>query len=122
MINTQDKTVTSIKTGCADRPALKDVFQNDFHVGAALSLNQISGNEPEAITLVEKHFDSITPENILKWEEVHPEPNRYNFAAADRYVAFGEKHKMHIVGHTLVWHQQTPKWVFQDDNANPVDR
>jgi endo-1,4-beta-xylanase len=37
-------------------------------------------------------------------------------------VAFGEKHHMVIIGHTLVWHNQTPRWVFQDDKGTPVDR
>jgi endo-1,4-beta-xylanase len=106
----------------AGQPALKDVFRNDFHVGVALGLDQISGNEPKAISIVERHFDSITPENILKWEEVHPEPNKYRFEAADRYVAFGEKHKMHIIGHTLVWFHQTPDWVFQDESGKPIGR
>ncbi|MGD1044603.1 MAG: endo-1,4-beta-xylanase [Bacteroidota bacterium] len=105
-----------------DQPALKDIFKDDFYIGVALSLNQISGKEPDAIALVEKHFNSITPENILKWEEVHPELNRYNFEAADRYVAFGEKHKMHIIGHTLVWFHQTPDWVFQDELGKPITR
>jgi len=72
--------------------------------------------------VVIQHFNSITPENILKWEEVHPEPGGYNFEPADRFVAFGEKHNMHIVGHTLVWHAQTPEWVFQNDSGNPLDR
>ena len=106
----------------AGRIALKDVFKDDFHVGVALSLHQILGNDPEAMLLVEKHFDSITPENILKWEEVHPEPNRYRFDAVDRYVALGEMLKKHIVGHTLVWFQQTPAWVFQDESGKPVGR
>jgi endo-1,4-beta-xylanase len=101
---------------------LKDVFKDDFYIGAALSLNQISGNEPDAIALVEKHFNSITPENILKWEEVHPEPDKYNFEPADRYVALGEKNKMHTVGHTLVWFFQTPDWVFQDESGKPLSR
>jgi endo-1,4-beta-xylanase len=103
-------------------PALKDLFKDDFYIGVALNLDQILGNEPNAISLVEKHFNSITPENILKWEEVHPEPNRYNFEAVDRYVALGEKHKMQIIGHTLVWFHQTPNWVFQDQSGNPVNR
>ena len=103
-------------------PALKEVFKDDFRVGAALSLEQIFGREPDAVALVERHFNSITPENILKWEEVHPEPDRYNFEPADRYVAFGEKHGMHIVGHTLVWFYQTPAWVFQDKSGKPLSR
>lgn len=105
-----------------DSPGLKDLFKNDFYMGAALSRDQIFGNEPKAIELVKKHFNSITPENILKWEEVHPEPNRYEFEAADRYVAFGEKNNMFIIGHTLVWFYQTPDWVFQDANGKPLNR
>jgi endo-1,4-beta-xylanase len=115
-------TVTSITAKYADDPALKDAFEDDFRVGVALSLDQISGNDPRAITLVEKHFNSITPENILKWEEVHPEPRRFNFEPVDRYVAFGEEHGMHIVGHTLVWHVQTPDWVFQDESGRALSR
>lgn len=115
-------TDTAMTAKYADPPALKDAFEDDFLIGVALSQNQISGNEPNAIALVEKHFNSITPENILKWEEVHPEPKKYNFELADRYVAFGEKNKMHIVGHTLVWHVQTPDWVFQDNSGRPLDR
>jgi endo-1,4-beta-xylanase len=37
-------------------------------------------------------------------------------------VDFGEKNKMFIVGHTLVWHWQTPNWVFVDDANNPLTR
>jgi len=42
------------------------MFKDDFYIGAALNLNQISGTEPKAISLVEKHFNSIITENILK--------------------------------------------------------
>jgi endo-1,4-beta-xylanase len=106
----------------AERPALKKVFEKDFYVGAALSYNQISGKEPAALALVEEQFNSITPENILKWEHVHPEPDKYNFEPADKFVALGEKNEMFIVGHTLVWHNQTPSWVFEDGSGKPVDR
>jgi len=105
-----------------DPSALKNIFKNDFRIGVALSLDQVNGKEPNATALVEKHFNSITPENILKWEEVHPEPNKYNFDAVDRFVALGEKNKIQIIGHTLVWYQQTPDWVFQDGAGNPLNR
>jgi len=104
------------------RKGLKDIFEGDFYIGVALSLNQISGKEPNSIALVEKHFNSITPENILKWKEIHPALNRYNFKAVDRFVAFGEKHKMQIIGHTLVWFRQTPDWVFKDESGKNLSR
>jgi len=106
----------------SDRIALKDAYKDCFLVGAALSADQILGREPEAMALVERHFNSITPENVLKWEEVHPEPDRYQFEAPDRYVAFGERHGMRIIGHTLVWHYQTPDWVFEDAAGRPLSR
>ncbi len=101
---------------------LKKVFRDDFNIGVALNLNQISGNDPNAIAILKKHFNSISPENILKWEAVHPKLNKYDFEAADCYVALGEKYKMQIIGHTLVWFNQTPDWVFQDESGKSLDR
>ncbi|MCK4750899.1 MAG: endo-1,4-beta-xylanase, partial [Bacteroidales bacterium] len=89
-------------------PTLKDAFKDQFHVGAALNRNQIYGQDSNALLLVENHFSSITAENIMKWENIHPEPGEFNFEPADRFVEFGEKNNMFIVGHCLVWHNQTP--------------
>ncbi len=105
-----------------DRPALKKVFKKDFHLGAALSYEQVAGKDAAAAALVKEQFNSITTENILKWERVHPELQRYDFAPVDSFVAFGEKHGMFIVGHTLVWHNQTPRWVFEDGAGKPATR
>jgi len=102
--------------------ALKDVFKNDFKIGAALNPRQFFEQDARGAEIVKTHFNSITPENVLKWALVHPEPRKYDFTATDRFVEFGEKHGMFIVGHTLVWHNQTPRWVFQDEKGNAVDR
>lgn len=104
------------------QPVLKDAFAGRFRVGAALNGAQFSGRDARGAGLVATHFNTTTPENILKWESVHPERGRYAFDAPDRYVAFGEEHGMFIVGHTLVWHNQTPRWVFEDEAGNPVSR
>ncbi len=110
-------------TGLATaQPALKDVFQNRFLVGAALNEAQFTEKNAAQARLIAQQFNAITPENVLKWEEVHPRPGQYDFTAGDRYVAFGEKHGMFIIGHTLVWHNQTPAWVFEEDNGRPPSR
>ena len=101
---------------------LKQVFKNDFKIGAALNRRQIFENDLRGAEIVKTHFNSITPENVLKWALVHPEPARYDFEAPDRFVKFGEKHGMFIVGHTLVWHNQTPAWVFRDESGNYLGR
>jgi endo-1,4-beta-xylanase len=102
--------------------SLKDVFKNDFRVGTALSGTQLFSKEVNDLSVVPSQFNAITPEHFLKWSYVHPEPDKYNFEAADRYVAFGEKNKMFIVGHALISPDQMPDWVFQDDNGKTVSR
>ncbi len=105
-------------------PALKDAFKKDFLIGAALNLRQILGSDTNdcEVALIKRQFDSITPENILKWEAIHPWPDGYNFEPADHYVEFGVKNKMFIIGHNLVWHNQTPAWVFRGEDGGQINR
>lgn len=103
-------------------PSLKTAFDDAFMMGTALNRGQITGQDRAGIEIVKRHYNTITPENILKWENVHPEPNQYDFDAADQYVRFGEENDMFIVGHTLIWHNQTPGWVFIDEDGNPLSR
>jgi endo-1,4-beta-xylanase len=103
-------------------PALKDAFKDSFLIGAALNPAQFTERDARDAAIVKAQFDSISPENVLKWEMVHPEPGRYDFDLPDKYAAFGGENHMFIVGHALVWHHQTPKWVFEDAKGNPVDR
>jgi endo-1,4-beta-xylanase len=104
------------------QPTLKSACKGVFHIGAALNEAQFEEQNTNAAALVKTQFDTISPENVLKWEFVHPKPGQFDFAAADRYVAFGEKNRMFVIGHTLIWHSQTPEWVFRDEKGNPVDR
>lgn len=101
---------------------LKDAYEGAFHVGVALNEAQFSGRDAGGAELAVAQFNAISPENILKWEVVHPKPGVYNFGPSDEYVAFGEKHGMQIIGHTLVWHNQVPKWVFEDEAGKPLTR
>lgn len=103
-------------------PTLKGAFEGAFLIGTALNGGQIFGEDVEGIKLTKSHFNSITPENVMKWENIHPEPGVYDFEAADRFVEFGEENDMFMVGHTLVWHSQVPNWVFQDEQGNELSR
>jgi endo-1,4-beta-xylanase len=103
-------------------PTLKDVFRGMFYIGASIDQKQIEERDPRGNPIITSQFNTISPENVLKWDRVHPRPDGYNFDPVDRYVAFGEKHKMHIIGHCLVWHCQTPRWVFEDGQGKPVTR
>jgi endo-1,4-beta-xylanase len=83
--------------------------------------NQSQAQVDKDIALVKQQFNQISPENDLKWEIIQPYEgsNGYNFGPADAYVNFGISNHMYIVGHNLVWHSQTPSWVFGASNAPP---
>ncbi|GEM_PF-2248813 len=130
-VKSQEKTLLLIglvlstlirSCGYAPQIALKEAFKDYFLIGVAVNDLQVAGYDRRSIPLIEKHFNSLTPENVLKWEKVQPEPGLYNFGPADTFVDFGRQKGMFLVGHTLVWNQQTPDWVFQDANGNPADR
>jgi endo-1,4-beta-xylanase len=59
----------------------------------------------------------------MKWALIHPREgtNGYDFVPADAFVNFGLSNKMYLVGHTLVWHSQTPNWVFAGTNPPPTN-
>lgn len=93
--------------------SLKDAYAKDFYIGTALDTNQIMERDPMVSSLIAKEFNSITPENCMKSMFLQPEKDKFDFKMADKYVAFGEKNKMFIHGHTLIWHSQLPKWMSQ---------
>lgn len=100
---------------------LKSAFEMKFLVGSALNRWQFSDPSNAQTQLALKHFNSISPENALKWESLHRREGveGFNFEAADQFVDLGVKNNMYIVGHVLVWHSQTPDWVFAGDVPNP---
>ena len=114
--------VLAVTASAQNQPSLKDAYKGCFLVGAALNPAQFKGQDQAEDAIIKAQFNTISPENVLKWEVVHPKPETYDFTPADQYVEFGQQNHMFIIGHTLVWHSQVPKWVFEDDKGNPVSR
>ncbi|WP_299664910.1 endo-1,4-beta-xylanase [uncultured Polaribacter sp.] len=102
--------------------SLKNTFKDDFLIGAALNTDQYKEMSPVQTALIKKEFNSITPENDMKWEQIHPEENTYFFDNADAYVAFGQKNNMHIIGHTLLWHSQLAPWVSEIKDKKELEK
>jgi endo-1,4-beta-xylanase len=103
-------------------PTLRSVYADDFLIGVALGTAMVDGRNGRAGEIAARQFSSLTAENDMKWQSVNPQPGQYDFSAADAYIAFAEKHQMSLIGHTLVWHSQTPRWVFQDTDGGTASR
>jgi endo-1,4-beta-xylanase len=63
--------------------------------------------------LLRREFNLLAPENAMKWDHVHPQPETYDFREADTLVAFAQANGMAVYGHALVWHQQLPEWILK---------
>lgn len=113
---------TGIAFGQSSSPTLRGVYEDDFLIGVALNISQVDGKNPKAAEIAALHFSSITAENDMKWDRLHPVPGRYDFRNADAYVDFARRNKMTLIGHTLVWHSQTPDWVFKGKNGGDATR
>jgi len=98
-------------------PSLYQTFAGYFTVGAAIWKGDITGAHSE---LLQKHFNSITAENVMKWATIEPTEGNFNFAPADELVAFAKANHIRVRGHTLCWHEQVPSWVFKDPAGNAM--
>jgi endo-1,4-beta-xylanase len=86
--------------------SLSQKFQKHFLVGAAINEGQILQKDQPSVSIIKKEFNTISPENVMKWMFVQPKPNEFYFDHTDKYVQFGLDNNMHIVGHALIWHSQ----------------
>lgn len=111
------------QAGDAQNPApLREVYKDAFLFGCAVNEAIVSGADRASQDIIKQQFNAITAENVMKAETISPQPGVYNFGPADAFVAFGESNHMFIVGHTLIWHNQTPAWFFQDATGKPNTR
>ena len=92
--------------------SLKAAYEGAFLVGTAVNPGITSGRDTTLNRIVREQFNAITVENVMKAEEINPAPGVYNWAPADEFIAFGKANNMFLVGHTLIWHNQTPGWFF----------
>lgn len=94
-----------------DIPGLKEVFADDFAIGAAAYSWQMEGIYGE---LLKKHFNSITATYEMKPKFIAPEEGTYVFDGADKYVNFAQANGMGLRGHALLWHTDAAEWMFTD--------
>ena len=80
-------------------------------MGAAANADALLSDARYGQALAE-NYSMITPEMHFKFQAIHPQPDGYAFAEADALVAFAARNDMRVHGHTLVWHEALPQWVW----------
>lgn len=119
LVKTSCSPAQQMNAGSAENKKLKEVYADAFLIGTAVTPAITGGADQRSQEIVISHFNSITVENVMKAALINPEPGVYSFGPADDFVEFGAKHKMFIIGHTLVWHNQCPPWFFTNASGKP---
>ena len=114
-IDEEDKEVQEVEP-------LKNSFEGRFDFGVAVSTGILRGQEDGAEQLTRRHFNSFTAENAMKPYALQPSEGEFTFEDSDRLMEIAEESGAAVVGHTLVWHSQTPPWFFDGVDGEELSR
>lgn len=101
-----------------DIPSVYQTLAPYFPVGAAIEPSQLDSSRH--VELLQRHFNSLVAENVMKPGPIQPVEGQFNWAEADKLVQFARNHNLEMRGHTLVWHNQNPSWLFRDATGAPM--
>jgi endo-1,4-beta-xylanase len=113
--NESGSTVTAIK----NEKGLKDYYKKYFPIGVSVTTENLKSDEGDFIL---QQFNSLTPENSMKWAPIHPQENVYNWKDADSIISFAQRNDLRVRGHNLCWHNQVPNWLFVDNSGKTVSK
>ena len=117
--------------------SLAAAYADYFKFGVASPATVMTNTNDGFRKLITTQFNSVTPENELKPENVLDaattlaDPAAYNecpaihFDAAKPILDFCKENGIQMRGHTLVWYSQTPSWLFYENydvNGNLASR
>ncbi|MGC5165233.1 endo-1,4-beta-xylanase [Luteimicrobium sp. DT211] len=107
--STQDDTLRSLAAS------------SGLRIGAAINTDKL-GTDDAYTTIAADQFSTVSPENVMKWDTIEPTQGTYNFAPADKLVAFAQQNGQLVRGHTLVWHNQLPSWLTAEAASLSADQ
>ncbi len=88
-------------------------FDRKILIGAGGANPDPLRTDPAYGQTMAREFSALTPGNAMKFGPIHPAPDTYDFRDADAFVDFAQANAMQVRGHTLVWHDEQPKWLEQ---------
>ncbi|WP_432651621.1 endo-1,4-beta-xylanase [Huintestinicola sp.] len=106
----------------SDYPSLKEEYKDYFRIGTATTTN-LMDKEPYT-KIIKAQYNSMTlgnsfkPDSILDHNKTVRDVEKYMYSPAVKFDAvkteldFARDNGLTVRGHTLLWHNQTPEWLF----------
>ncbi|MDN4604964.1 endo-1,4-beta-xylanase [Paenibacillus sp. F6_3S_P_1C] len=102
-----------------DLPNLKDIYEDDFLIGNIV--NPATFDETR-LKLLKKHHNVVTFENDMKPDYAYNADRQFDFTAEDALVQRVKDAGLDLHGHVLVWHAQSPTWLYTAASGEPLSR
>jgi len=100
-------------------PSLKDTFADYFGVGNIMEPRDIFRESTEE--MFRHHYNFVTAENAMKPSNMSSSNGTYSFQQQDLLVNWAIDNDIKVIGHALVWHSQSARWLTGTADA-PVTR
>ncbi|MCL2285394.1 MAG: endo-1,4-beta-xylanase, partial [Firmicutes bacterium] len=99
-------------------PSLAQRYSGFFTIGNILD-SVPSGQLAEMFVY---QYNSITAENAMKPVSLSPARGVFTFDHADAFVDWALSHDIEVIGHALLWHSQSARWLTNNDDGTPATR
>ena len=112
---TPAQTPAAVNSGVNTTNGLRQLAEKrGIQIGAAVTINPLR-NDPLYQQTLAQEFNVLVPENAMKFENIHPQKDVFNFQEMDEMLAFAKAHQMELRHHPLVWDEQLPGWLVRED-------
>ena len=102
-----------------DNISLQSKFQPFFSLGIGIHHTDI---KQYSTNFIPTYFTSITSASGFKFDHIHPHNDEYDFSRSDSLYTFAQRNSIKLRGHTLVWGNRNPYWLFWDAKGNLIHR
>lgn len=103
-----------------DIPAFSS-FYPEFRVGVAVKSTKYFDNSNKYNELL-RHFNGFVFENDMKMDAMQPTEGNFIFSKAEKMITYANDNNSVVRGHTLLWHNQHPKWFFSGSDGKDVNK
>lgn len=102
-------TSAATLTSCSLSSPRAAADRNGVTFGLAVKAGDVL--TPSTVKIIKRNFNLIVPEDSMKWVNIRPKKDFWNWSDMDNMVAFAEKNGLKIKGHTFLWHDQNAPYV-----------
>ncbi|KAH6679880.1 glycoside hydrolase superfamily [Plectosphaerella plurivora] len=87
---------------CSTTPSLKTLAAKKNILIGSGAINPTYLEDPKFASTLAEQFESLSPENEMKWVFLNPSPGVYDWSKIDRLVEFADEHDIVVKGHGLI--------------------